>query len=398
MQEKKSVFERNPIKTSLVIIFISYLIIDVSLAYFSKYIENTVIENSGVQHDKINTLHPVYHHGFKENAYTELHHPLLNLKWAQYTNSLGFKDKSNREIKLIPNNHRVVFIGDSITEGIGYEFENTFVGLISNILEQKEIEVLNASRVSYSPIIYWRKVKYLIENIGLDFDELIVLIDISDIQDEAEVYELDEELNVKWKRKSEEYLRAREIVNYGDGLLPYTDNLNLQNFINNTREFITEHTFITYHALNLVYDKLLNEKRLPYTYLNPDYTRLSWPYYKKAYDEYAEIGISNSITYMDLLLELLKKHDIKLTLGVYPIPTNIYYDKKDSIHVKIWDDWTKKNEIDFFNLFPRLVNEKITAKEKLEIIDEYYIKHDMHFNAIGHEMFAKEFLKFFKIE
>ena len=275
MQEKKSVFERNPIKTSLVIIFISYLIIDVSLAYFSKYIENTVIENSGVQHDKINTLHPVYHHGFKENAYTELHHPLLNLKWAQYTNSLGFKDKSNREIKLIPNNHRVVFIGDSITEGIGYEFENTFVGLISNILEQKEIEVLNASRVSYSPIIYWRKVKYLIENIGLDFDELIVLIDISDISDEAEVYELDEELNVKWKRKSEEYLRAREIVNYGDGLLPYTDNLNLQNFINNTREFITEHTFITYHALNLVYDKLLNEKRLPYTYLNPDYTRLS---------------------------------------------------------------------------------------------------------------------------
>ena len=48
MQEKKSVFERNPIKTSLVIIFISYLIIDVSLAYFSKYIENTVIENSDI--------------------------------------------------------------------------------------------------------------------------------------------------------------------------------------------------------------------------------------------------------------------------------------------------------------------------------------------------------------
>ena len=82
-------------------------------------------------------------------------------------------------------NRRILFIGDSFTEGVSLKYEDTFVGLIDSALKKEKIDVLNAARASYSTIIYWRKIKYLIEDIGLKFDEVVVFIDISDAQDEG---------------------------------------------------------------------------------------------------------------------------------------------------------------------------------------------------------------------
>ena len=66
--------------------------------------------------------------------------------------------------------------------------------LIKNLIKDL-YEVLNAGVGSYSPIIYWRKIKYLIEDVGLRFDEVVVYIDISDAQDEASYYELSDDGN-----------------------------------------------------------------------------------------------------------------------------------------------------------------------------------------------------------
>ena len=70
------------------------------------------------------------------------------------------------------------------------------MGIISEEFSKKGIEVLNAAVASYSPSIYFRKTKYLIEDIGLDFDEVIVFTDVSDVQDEAYYYDFDEYGNV----------------------------------------------------------------------------------------------------------------------------------------------------------------------------------------------------------
>src|SRR5262249_32763549 len=76
---------------------------------------------------------------------------------------------------------RFVFIGDSFTEGLGYPWEQTFVGLLSRSLG--EAEILNAAVSSYSPTAYYIKIKWLLDE-GYVFDHVVVLIDISDIQDE----------------------------------------------------------------------------------------------------------------------------------------------------------------------------------------------------------------------
>ena len=128
-----------------------------------------------------------YHHDLAKNVRNK-----NNAKWGGNvytvnTNSLGFKDRSDRQIPLKSEKKRLLFIGDSVTEGIGLNYEKTFVGLIDDDLKEK-YSILNAGVLSYSPIIYWKKVEDLINNTGLEFDELIVYLDISDIQDEASKY------------------------------------------------------------------------------------------------------------------------------------------------------------------------------------------------------------------
>ena len=373
------------------------LLIDFSVTRYISSISSKKEQNMASVISGTRISHPVYHHTFSPNYSEIIEHSVLNLRWREDTNSLGFKDNKIREINLKSNDHRIVFIGDSITEGIGYTFDDTFVGIISNSLKDEGVEVLNAARVSYSPIIYWRKIKFLIEDEGLDFDELIVLVDMSDIQDEHEIYKLDENQNVINKEVSDNYLKARELVIKGDNTLPFTNDKNVKDFLISVRKWITDNTTFTYFIANSIYDLAFDEKtRVPYLYLQKDYTRFSWPYYEKAYNEFAVEGIKNSINYMDLLLKLLKDHNIKLTVGVYPLPNNIYFDEKNSKHVKVWRDWTNENNVGFFNLFPKLVDSTKSKKEKMRLIDEYYIKYDMHFNHKGHSMFAQEFLNFYK--
>ena len=55
--------------------------------------------------------------------------------------------------------------------------------------------MLNAGVVSYSPIIYSRKIRSLLDE-GFRCDHVVTLIDISDIQDDALVYQLDLKGNV----------------------------------------------------------------------------------------------------------------------------------------------------------------------------------------------------------
>ena len=124
-----------------------------------------------------------YHHSFKNNVNT--FDNWGGKKYKFYTNSLGFKDLSSRQIRKKSNfDKRVIIIGDSFTEGIGFEYKDTFVGLLDQKNLIKNIQILNAGVASQSPIIYFKKIKYLIEVEKIEFDELIVFLDISDIPDE----------------------------------------------------------------------------------------------------------------------------------------------------------------------------------------------------------------------
>ena len=59
-------------------------------------------------------------------------------RYRIYTNNLGFKDSSNREVTF--KNKNILFIGDSFTEGVGIKYEDTYVGLIESNLKKKRAQ------------------------------------------------------------------------------------------------------------------------------------------------------------------------------------------------------------------------------------------------------------------
>ena len=76
---------------------------------------------------------------------------------------------------------KIAFIGDSFTEGIGLPYENTFVGQFKI---KTDLDVVNLGVASYSPSIFLKKIKYLINNNIISFDHLVVSIDLTDLEDD----------------------------------------------------------------------------------------------------------------------------------------------------------------------------------------------------------------------
>ena len=352
--------------------------------------------------------HQNYHHDFIKYGYSAESGRLGD--YELYTNSLGFKDKSNRKIARETDKRRILFIGDSFTEGILLNYQDTFVGIIDSVIAPQNIEVLNAGRVSYSPIIYWRKIKYLIEDVKLKFDELVVFIDISDIDDEASYYDLSEENNVI-DQIIEPIVEPRD---YGLSWLISNQNIeNIRLFLRNNFIILSSginwiHDIIFQDSLEVQYvsNKLLNnteEEVDSLTSVKVDNTwdqvltdrRANWTIDDKYYQEYGVRGKPRMIKYMDMIEQLTNENDIDLTLVVYPWPSQIWYEDLHSIHVQIWQDWCKQNEIEFINLFSSFVKVNRSEEEKLQIISKYYVPYDLHFNRKGNKLIANEFLKLY---
>ena len=98
------------------------------------------------------------------------------------------------------NEKKVIYInGDSFVEGVGYNYEDTLIGLLDKKLSHKYL-ILNSSVTSYSPSIYYKKTQHFI-NLGLKIDHCLIFLDISDIPDEnfieenedGEIYDLRQE-------------------------------------------------------------------------------------------------------------------------------------------------------------------------------------------------------------
>src|ERR1700751_5630076 len=107
--------------------------------------------------------HAVYDHGFI--AKFEGHEAWGNLRYQVITNSLGFKDASTRDVPLKSSSRRVLIIGDSFAEGIGLPFDRTFAGLLQADGQARadKVEFLDAGVASYSPSIYYKKIKSLLD-------------------------------------------------------------------------------------------------------------------------------------------------------------------------------------------------------------------------------------------
>jgi hypothetical protein len=351
-------FESNPKKTIAIVIIISFLAIDFGTAALLKTIGKfrPSFVSSSVRESYYRKRHPVYHHGLAPNinAYRATWGPG---GFMMCTNSLGFKDASPRKVALYTNKKRILIIGDSFTEGAGVEYSQTFAGRLQQ--HYPAIEFLNAAVSSYSPIIYYRKIKYLLEDINLKFDEVWVFIDVSDIEDEALDYTFDDKQNVI-SRGSDEIATQQKLER-------------------SFREFFTQNTFFLARLRNVF--SYFNDTLRPWDRaLNNRHSM--WTINEETYQKYGKKGTALATQHMTLLKTLLDKYNIKLTIGIYPWPDQVYHKDLNSRQVIIWQNWATQHKVKLFNMFPAFIN----LGNPKKVIMDYYIAGDVHFNKKGHEL------------
>jgi len=377
MAEAKNIFERRPGVT--ITIFLLLLII------FIDFIAGIIFIKDDYQSFRVQ--HYYYHHGLRPNqhAFTRWN---VNI-YPFNTNSLGFRDFDVRKISLKKNQRRILFLGDSHTEGVDLPYELTYSGILAKKAEQKNTEILSIAAVSYSPRIHYLTTEFLIEKKKLECDEIYVFIDISDIQNEL-VYE-----------------------NYYPGKY---------NFLTRSfycfKNFLLRNSFI-YHSVKKIYTekgkrkfydriagKTKDEKNISetlsadlyysfFTHFN-DYILLEnvqfhrvgdW-LYDEEFRKLALKGIKLGQENILRLNEICRKNGIKLTIAVQPWHSQIKKRKASDDYTENWRMFAEKNNIGFINLYPVFINEE----NPQAVIKKYYIKNDNHWNREGHRKVA-EFLE-----
>lgn len=371
--QNKTVFERNPVKTIISVILLITLILDVSaqiLLIKNRQVNrvlHTLNENIAYkleihQHRKQN---PYYHHDLAPNQDFVEKWGLLH--YRMITNSLGFKDAEMRVIQPDSKKKRILFIGDSFTEGFGLPYEKTFVGMVDQRVDHEKYEILNAAVVSYSPKLYYYKTKHLIEARRLKIDELFVFIDISDIFNEIEY-------------------QIFEPQESGSG--------SIGNLVNQASSFLEQYSFL-YSVSRYYYNRIQTEKKLSsldYALKNKKDANF-WTLKQELYREWGEKGVDLAQKHMQKLVNLCKAHDIKVTIAVYPYDSEIYYGNRNSKQIRIWKDFAESNGISFINYYPVFFDAPIPGVSKSQvapyhIINTYFIPGDPHWNELGHRLIA----------
>ena len=351
--------------TLLVIFTLAVIaLIDVGTGNLRARMRNKATAEAERLEGRYRVSNPRYHHDLKPDMSTDsaMWGPI---RYPVTTNSLGFKDSRIRDVPLTDSLYRILFIGDSFTEGDGIPFDSTFVGVVQARMALRGGEALNAGVVSYSPIIYWKKVEDLLVRRGLRVNAVVVFMDISDIQDEALVYQLDGSGSVIDKPLAKGWWWARNSMFY---------------------------RLVRRGVLTL-------SPRDPFmgcgdTEFGDLTCRAAWTTSPTIMRQWGKLGLAVADTHMTRLAALLRDRNVPLTVVVYPWPQQLAANDRSSIQVSYWQAWAQRERTGFVELFAPFFA-KVDSLGVRGTLDKYFIGGDIHWNSAGHELVASEFLAHF---
>lgn len=324
------------------------------------------------EHVSFRRPHPVYHHGLWPSQ-------SARAKWGRqtyhvHTNSLGFRDGRIRDVPLETSRHRILILGDSFVEGIGMEYDASFVGLLDAAMQARAgadglgqaIEILNAGVIGYSPKLYALKLRYLLEEVRLQFDELYVFIDNSDIPNEI-IYESWQSgasseaglLRTAWRGLKRRSYTLHALGAVSAASLP-----------------------IHWNAFGMPFASDLDAAVLD----DPEFrSRGRWTEDYK----YAARGLALATEHMDELVRLCRENDIALTIVVYPWLKNILYRDLDHVQVRFWRRFSDERDVNFVELYSEFIARVDASGASAH---DFFIPGDAHWNTRGHAFVAERLL------
>ena len=315
-----------------------------------------------------------FHHGLKPNSQAIDSYGPLSAPY--FSNSLGLRDEKIRDVPLRTDQPRILFIGDSFTEGGPIPWEKTFVGIVATGLKSKNVEVLNAGVASYCPTLIKIKLRHLLRDQGLKVDRVVVCIDISDIKDELYYEEGPDG-------------KARQVP-YG----PFRDQAERLRRIDELCGWLETHVENNFVILAAVVRNLRllwrkhGDKTGVTAYDEIPLWAYGWPDYQGPYGKFVEQGLAKAKQNMTAIAEFLRSLNTKLTVVVYPWPQQVRVGKLESRAVTEWRNWCCDNGADFIDLFPEILGQG-TAEV---VLSKYYVRNDAHWNEDGNRLVGEALL------
>ena len=273
-------------------------------------------------------IDPIFHHTFRPNF--DGYELWGERQYRLFTNNLGFKDAAARNVSLKPDTRRVVLIGDLFTEGLGTPFEASFAGMLAVDGQRRaeKTEFLNAAVESYSPTLYYRRIKFLLDS-GYVFDEVVVFPDLSNVNDEATSYfcfdDVPQYKALCRDQTSQLETGGGECSDNRDGALwDYLErNFAIHDRLRSIGRSLQQNFAVSDSLRMLVKFKLqVWSGELKRGQLTPSW-RIGWsvPNYDVG-DTYAPLGVDGGIertlVHMGALADLLAQRHIALTIAVFP--------------------------------------------------------------------------------
>lgn len=311
------------------------------------------------------SAHPYYHHALRADQNRLTHWG--GHRYRMITNSLALRDSETRDVPLRSDATRVLIIGDSMIEGLGVKYEKTVAGRLQERWAPKGIEVLNAAVVSYSPHLYYLKIRYLLEEVGLHFDHAIVCIDISDIQDET-FYENFQPANASFSPSDWWHQHS---------LLARVAALNSAEGPKQSNRFRTDAEVNVWMEATDAYQ----------TGSDPEIGRWEWTIDDALYQQWGKKGLELASQHMLQLKDLCQNHAVDLSVVIYPSPTQIYANDKDSRQREFWRGFCDETKIPLIDLFPTFIDHTVAGPD--EIYQRYYLPGDTHWSPSGHGLVAE---------
>jgi lysophospholipase L1-like esterase len=298
-----------------------------------------------------------YHHALKPNLSSEARWGAA--RYPMTTDSLGMRIADRGAAPAGNAKYRILFLGDSFTEGIGVPYEQTFVALIRKRIRQADsgIEVFNGGVASHSPLLYLLHMKDLIERHGAHFNEVVVFVDVSDVEDEISY---------------EHFQPGRFTLNYAVRCVKeYAD-----------RYSLLGHVLLNNVALQPVLDELRSFVRSASAaeVSTREYyaMRDAWIDNDDIYRAWGARGVALCRKNLKRLADYAKSKGMAVSFAIYPWPR--FARHPDNRGRQVFEAMAAEEHWTLVDLYPDFA--ALPDPERL------YIAGDVHWNAAGHRFVA----------
>ena len=270
------------------------------------------------------------------------------------------------------------------------KFEDSYVGIISKKLKKnnQDIEVLNAAVQSYSPAIYLSKIYNILERKKFPITDIVIMVSGGDFHDDYFRYTgVDKNFIVKHEDPTNKYLI--KLINF------YKSHTLLYQFISRVTPirgipYLIKTTFFEDKKnLEIIEKNKSNEEILNMKFLkNKDF---QYFYDDKIFNEWGKNAILKSLNFLERIIEITSKKNIKLTILYAKEPNLILKKPNQDVLNFILDEFKKldKNNVKFYyiNKYDSLYKDKFEKYKNL-----FYIN-DNHWNKRGNMLVSDEILE-----